>query len=92
MSNDFNQNDLARLLALEHAFCSLALMSASNFAFLAATKPSDAVNQFRSAIEGSMLDTKEYPKDVNTLMQAHLKRIFDHIAQMAVHADLGWKN
>jgi hypothetical protein len=89
MSNDFNQDDLARLLALEHAFCSLALISASNFAFLAATKPSEAVKQFRSAIEGSMLDTKEYSSELNTRMQIHLKRMFDHIAKMAIHADLG---
>jgi hypothetical protein len=35
---DFDENDLEQLLALEHAFCSLALISASNFAYLAEMK------------------------------------------------------
>ena len=91
MSSDWNQDDLARLLALEHAFCSIALISASNFSYLANTTPSEAVKQFRSAIEGSMFDVGDIPKETNVLMRKHLKRIFDHIASMAIHADEGTK-
>lgn len=83
MSDDWNHDDLARLLALEHAFYSLALISASNFAYLANTTPDAAVKQFRSAVEGSMLDTKQYPPGTQQAMREHLKRMFDHVASMA---------
>ena len=83
MSDEWNHDDLARLLALEHAFYSLALISASNYAYLAETTPSAAVKQFRSAIEGSTFDTKQYPPETQRLMREHLKRMFDHVADMA---------
>lgn len=87
MSADFDADDLARLLALEHAFCSLALISASNFARLNNSKPSEAVAQFRAAIEGSIYDTAEMPPEVGKRMRLHLRRLFDHVAGMAIHAD-----
>jgi len=89
MSSDFDKNDLARLLALEHAFCSLALISASNFAYLAEMKPSEAVQKFRESIEGSLFDSADAPMDVRDLMRVHLGRLFDHVASMARHADQG---
>ncbi|UCI30946.1 hypothetical protein [Mesorhizobium sp. B4-1-4] len=89
MSADWDHDDLARLLGLEHAFCALALISASNFAYLAETTPSAAVKQFREAIEGSVYDTGQASKETKAAMKRHLKRMFDHIAGMAKHADLG---
>jgi hypothetical protein len=91
MSSDFDLDDLARLLALEHAFYALALISAGNFSYLANVKPSDAVRTFRSAIEGATYDSSDVPEDARKMMRAHLKRMFDHIEQMAKHADLGAK-
>lgn len=82
-----DHDDLAKLLALEHAFCALALISASNFAHLAETTPRAAVKQFREAIEGSMYDAGQASKETKTAMKHHLKRMFDHIAEMAKHAD-----
>jgi hypothetical protein len=89
MSSDFDLDDFARLLALEHAFGALTLISAGNFAYLAEVKPSEAIRQFRSAIESSIYDSADTPADVRVLMRKHLKRMFDHIAQMAEHADKG---
>lgn len=89
MSADFDFDDMARLLALEHAFGALALISAGNYAHLAGVTPSEAVQQFRSAIEGAVYDTGDRSKEVQVAMRAHLKRMFDHLATMAKHADLG---
>lgn len=89
MSADFDKDDLARLLALEHAFGALALISASNFAYLAKTTSSEAVAQFRAAIESSIYDAADTPSDVRQLMRGHLRRIFDHVATMAKQADQG---
>ena len=89
MSDDFGKDDLARLIALEHAFSALALISAGNFAYLANVTPSEAVSRFRSTIEGAIYDRAETPKDIQILMRAHLKRMFDHVAEMAKHADHG---
>lgn len=89
MSDSFDADDLARLIALEHAFNSLALISASNFAFLAKITPSAAVAQFREAVESSVYDSGDMPKEVQTLVREQLKRMFDHVAHMAKHADQG---
>ena len=90
MSADFDTDDFSRLLALEHAFSALALISACNFAELANIMPSEAVKQFRITIESSIYDSKERPKEVTELMRMHLKRMFDHIESMAKHADQGY--
>ena len=89
MSKDFNGDDMARLLALEHAFSALALISAGNFAHLAGVTPSEAVQQFRTAIEGAVYDVGDRPIELQVAMRIHLKRMFDHLASMAKHADLG---
>ena len=89
MSADFDKSDLARLLALEYAFTTVTLLSASNFAYLANTTTSKAVAQFRQATEGAMYDGSNTPPDVRDLMREHLRRLYDHIATMAEHADLG---
>ena len=91
MSADFDRDDLARLIALEHAFYGLTLISAGNFAHLAGILPSEAVKQFRSAIEGAVFDAGDMPKETKDLIRTHLKRMFDHVAGMAVHADEGYK-
>jgi hypothetical protein len=87
LSSDFDKDDLARLLALEYAFECLALISASNFAYLAETSTSDAVREFRGATEGAMLDSRTYPADTRKLIQKHLRRLFDDVEKMAKEAD-----
>ncbi|WP_089174992.1 hypothetical protein [Bosea sp. AS-1] len=89
MSADFDFDDMARLLALEHAFLSIALISAGNFSGLNNVSTSEAVQMFRDAIEGSVYDAGARPKELQVAMSAHLKRMFDHIATMAKHADQG---
>lgn len=83
MSAHYDADDLARLLALEHAFNALALISACNFAHVAKTTPSEAVAHFREAIEGSLYDVADTPEAVRHLMKQHLKRMFDHVSMMA---------
>ena len=90
MSADFDKDDFARLLALEYAFGALTLISAANYAHLANTKPSAAISEFRSAIESAFSDQRQIPAEVRDLMRQHIRRMFDHIAQMAKHADLGF--
>lgn len=51
--------------------------------------PSEAIQQFRSAIEGAVYDAGDRPKEIQVAMRAHLKRMFDHLANIAKHADLG---
>ena len=92
MGADWDADDMARLLALEHAFCALALISASNYAYLAETSPSAAVRQFREAIEGSVHDSGQTSATTKAAMRQHLKRMFDHIASMATHADPGGRS
>ena len=87
MSTNYDADDLARLLALEYAFGTLAFISACNFAQLSNMKPTAAVDQFRSVIEGSLYDRADYPADVRELIRSHLKRMFDYVAGMAEHAD-----
>jgi hypothetical protein len=87
VSEDWAKGDLARLLALEHAFGVLALVSAGNFSFLAKCTAEDAIKQFREAIEGSMLDTRDIPAEVNLLMRKHLKQLLDHVQLMARNSD-----
>lgn len=89
MQPDFHADDLARLLALEHALCAMTLISAGNYAYLADVPPSQAVRQFRDAIESSMFDSGSYPEGLRDAMHRHTKRIFEHIEQMAKHADKG---
>ena len=90
MSTEFDRDDLARLLALEHAFYATALVSAANFAKLQNAKAgreemstAQAVQMFRDSVESSLFDRKDYPPDVRSLMSRHLKRMFDHVANMA---------
>jgi len=87
VSADFDFDDMARLMALEHAFSAMALISAGNLAHLANVTMSQAVQQFRDAIESSVHDVGDRPKELQVAMQAHLKRMFDHLASMAKHAD-----
>lgn len=94
MNSDFDEDDLARLLALEHAFYATALVSAANFALLENLKvrrapltTAEAVQQFRDAVKSSMFDRKDYSPEIRTLMARHLKRMFDHVASMATAVD-----
>ena len=89
MGADWEADDFSRLLALEHAFNTLALVSASNFAFLSDTTIESAVQQFRSATEGAILDQKEIPRNTAIAMRKHLSRMFDQVTSMAKNADMG---
>lgn len=86
MSADWDGDDLARLLALEHAFRSLALIGASNYALLNGTTVSDASAQFRDAIVGSVYDTA-LPDGLKKPMHTHLGRMFDQVGATARQAD-----
>jgi hypothetical protein len=88
MGFDFDFDDRARLLALEHAFGALALISAGNFAANNNMKTSEAVSHFRDAIEGAVYDSKDYPSDVRDVMYNHLKRMFDNVVKMSKHVDI----
>ncbi len=91
MSSDWDSEDLARLIALESAFGTLALMWAGIFAHHANSKPSAAVKQLRSAMLGSFSDTKEYSDDIEQRVKAHQTRLLDHVERMALHADEGYQ-
>lgn len=83
MSASWDSDDLERLIALENVFNTLALISASNFAFLADTSVTNAVKQFRSATEGATLDRR----DVRDGVKKHMSRLFDQVEEMAKLAD-----
>jgi hypothetical protein len=87
MSADFDNDDLTRLLALEHAFVARALISAGNYARLQGIKPSAAVSQFRASIESSLYDTSDMRDETRDLVRKHLRRMFDHVASMATQFD-----
>ncbi len=82
MSASWNVDDLARMLALEHAFDSLAFISAANYARLEEITPVEAVTLFRTAIEGSVLDGG-MDADLRKRMRRHLKTRFDNVMAMA---------
>lgn len=83
MADTWGSDDLARLMALEHAFGALALIGAANFAHNAGVTPLEAVGQIRQAIESAPYDAADTPDAVRALMRAHLKRLFDHVETMA---------
>jgi hypothetical protein len=87
MSVDFDDRDLARLIALEHIASVAALIAACNLARLDRVRPSVAVAQIRSATEGSIYDSATMAKGVRESVRAHLKRLFDDVERMAIHAD-----
>jgi hypothetical protein len=80
MSADFDKDQLARLVALEHAFSTIALIAAANFSFNAGCKTSEAVAYFRSSAEGSLHGDATVPKEA---VREHLKRLFDNLTEMA---------
>lgn len=90
MSSNWDDDDLARLIALESAFGTLALMWAGIFAHHANSKPSTAVKQLREAMLGSFADTKEYSGDIGQRVKHHQVRLLGHVERMAQHADEGY--
>jgi len=89
MSSDWDADDLARLLALEHAFNTIALISAGNFSYLSETTVLDAVRRFRSATEGAVLDQRDIPPKTAVAIRKHLGRMFDHVEEMAKLGEQG---
>jgi hypothetical protein len=87
MSQEWDTSDLARMLALEHAFGALSLMWSCQFAQTAGIKPSEAAAQYRSAILSSLYDAKDYPPSVHALIKQHLEHMLDNLTKMAAHAD-----
>jgi hypothetical protein len=73
-------DDLARLVALEHAFYTIALIAAANFSFNAGCKTSEAVSHFRSSAEGLLRGDVTAPQEA---AREHLKRLFDNLTEMA---------
>ena len=92
MSEAWDSDDFARLLALEHAFNTIALISAGNFAFLSNSTVESAVAQFRSATESAILDQRGIPKPTAIAIRKHLGRMFDLVTDMAKQSDLGQRN
>lgn len=78
------------MLALEHAFGTITLMWACQFAEQQGAKPSQAVAQLRAAVLGSVLDSKDHDGPIGNLISAHLQRMFQHVGIMAEHADKGF--
>jgi hypothetical protein len=89
VSDDFNKDDLARLLALEYAFSALALISASNFAKMQGLAPGEAVGYFPAGIESSLYDTSDMGTETRELVRMRLRRMFDHVATMAEEVTRG---
>jgi hypothetical protein len=87
MSADFDKDDLARLIALEHAFYANMLVNCSVFSHQQGQTITEVVQLFRDSVEGSLLDTRDTPREIRELSSAHLKRMFDHVALMARHAE-----
>lgn len=90
LSSDWDQDGLARMLALEQAFGVIALMWACQFAEQQGAKPSQAVAQLREAVLSSGLDSKDHRSQVSALIDAHLRRMFEHVGKRAEHADRGF--
>jgi hypothetical protein len=80
MSANLDKDELARLVALEHAFYTIALIAAANFSFNAGCKTSEAVAHFRSSAEGSLGGEALASKEA---VREHLKRLFDNLTEMA---------
>ncbi|MBZ9940157.1 DUF6338 family protein [Mesorhizobium sp. BR1-1-13] len=78
-----NSSSDAKVRALAWGFVLLAAPAIIGFASGVTSK------QFREAIEGSVYDTGQASKETKVAMKHHLKRMFDHIAEMAKHADQG---
>lgn len=90
MSSNWDQDDLARMLALEQAFGTLTFMWACQFADHQRTKPTQAVAQLRDAVLGSVFDSRDHGALMGDLISAHLQRMFDHVHKMASNADKGY--
>jgi hypothetical protein len=80
VSADFDKDDLARLVALEHAFYTIALIAAANFAHNAGCKPGEAVAYFRSSADGLLHGDTVASKEA---VREHLKRLFDNLTEIA---------
>jgi hypothetical protein len=91
VSSDWDSDDIARLIALESAFGTLALMWAGMYAHHANSKPSAAIKQLRAAMLGSFADTKEYSGDIGQRIKGHQAKLLDHVERMAQHADEGYQ-
>lgn len=92
MSTVHDADDLARLIALEHAFGALTLMWCCQFANQQGSLPSDAASQFRTATLGAVFDSKEHAGELGALVAAHLHRLFSDLEKMTAHADQGFAN
>jgi hypothetical protein len=90
LSSSWDEDDLARMLALEHAFSTITLMWACQFADQQRTKPSKAVAQLREAVLSSVLDSKDHNGPIGALINGHLHRMFEHVRKIAEHADRGY--
>ncbi len=84
---DFESDDVVRLLALEHSFCAVALLSAGNYSHLAGISIEEASRRFHAATASPLYDSRSIPKDVRSRMDQHIRRLFDHVAEMARATD-----
>lgn len=91
MSITQDADDLARIIALEHAFGAISLMWACQFAHAEQTKPSEAVRQLRTSVVGALYDDKQYTPGIRNAINHHLERLLGNVAGMADHADQGFQ-
>lgn len=91
MSNNYDLDDLARLHALEHIVGTVALMCCTSLAIQERGKPSEYVQNLKDALESSLYDKADRPKEMRELTREHVRRLMDNVLQMSKHADLGFK-
>ena len=87
MSAEWETDDLARMMALEHAFGALSLMWSYQFAKTSGSKPSETTLQFRNAVLSSIYDSGDYPSNVREKIKKHLERMLDNLSKMSKLAD-----
>lgn len=90
MSENWDSDDLARMVALENAFSVISLMWLCQFADQSGKKPSEVVKPFSDAVAGAVYDTKQYPHDFRNSVKSHLERMLGNVAEMAKLADQGY--
>jgi len=87
VSEDWNSDDLARLIALENMFGALSFMWSAQFASTNEMTSVEAVNLFRDAVLSSSYDMGDRDPAARKLIVEHIQRNFDHILSMARLAD-----
>jgi hypothetical protein len=87
MSAEWDADDLARLLALEHAFGVIGLMCASNMAKNMGVSVNELVQELSKVTRSTLYDGKDISVSTRAAMAKHLDKLFAHIGSMAKLSD-----